>query len=78
MSQMQFRRIKNTGINVSVISLGTMTFGTPVSPEHSSELVKYAFDKGINFIDTANMYEGYARVSGSEGGVAEKCIRAKR
>jgi aryl-alcohol dehydrogenase-like predicted oxidoreductase len=36
--------------------------------------VEYAFDKGINFIDTANMYEGYARRPGSSGGVAEECI----
>ena len=71
---MLYRQIKNTDLKVSVISLGTMTFGTPVPPERSSALVRYAFEQGINFIDTANMYEGYARVYGSAGGVAEECI----
>lgn len=71
---MKYRKILNTGIEVSPVCLGTMTFGTPVTPEDSVRLVEYAMDRGINFIDTANMYEGYARYPGSAGGVAEECI----
>jgi len=51
-----------------------MNFGVPVSRAEAAELIGYAFDKGINFIDTANMYEGYARYAGSHGGVAERFI----
>jgi len=51
-----------------------MNFGVPVGENEAVELIHYALGKGINFIDTANMYEGYARVAGSHGGVAEKII----
>lgn len=71
---MQYRKISGTDLLVSPICLGTMTFGTPVSPDDAVKLTEYALDKGINFIDTANMYEGYARTMGSSGGVAEECL----
>jgi aryl-alcohol dehydrogenase-like predicted oxidoreductase len=48
-----------------------MTFGTPVGYEQAEALVSWALDHGINFIDTADIYEGYARTPGSAGGVAE-------
>lgn len=71
---MKTNKIPNTDLKVSAICLGTMTFGTPVGEPDAIELVHYALDKGINFIDTANMYEGYARVPGSSGGIAEEII----
>ena len=60
--------------SVSPICLGTMTFGIPVASADAIELMHWAMDHGINFIDTANMYEGYARTIGSSGGVAEEII----
>jgi len=51
-----------------------MTFGTPVREHDAIELTHWAIDHGINFIDTANMYEGYARYLGSPGGVTEKIL----
>lgn len=71
---MENRRIPGTDLNVSSICLGTMTFGTPVGEADAVKLVHYAMDKGINFIDTANMYEGYTRFVGSAGGVAEEIL----
>ena len=71
---MKYRKIDHTDISVSPVCLGTMTFGTPVGADDAVKLVEYAFEKGINFIDTANMYEGYARHPGSSGGIAEECI----
>ena len=71
---MKRNKIPGTDIAVSEICLGSMTFGTPVGRKEAADLVYYALDKGINFIDTANMYEGYARVPGSSGGVAEEII----
>ena len=67
-------RIPNTELDVSMICLGTMTFGTPVGEAEAVRLVHYAFEKGINFIDTANIYEGYTRYIGSPGGVAEEIV----
>jgi aryl-alcohol dehydrogenase-like predicted oxidoreductase len=71
---MNYRRIPNTSIDVSVLCLGTMTFGTPVAKDDAVRLVHWALDHGINFFDTADIYEGYARVPGSAGGVAEKIL----
>jgi aryl-alcohol dehydrogenase-like predicted oxidoreductase len=59
-----------------------MTFGTPVGDAEAIRLTQAAIDLGINFVDTANVYEGYKRYIGSPGGVAEeivgKAIRDRR
>lgn len=74
--------IPNTNIQVSTLCLGTMTFGSPVAEADAIRLTHAALERGINFIDTANMYEGYARYVGSPGGVAEvilgKALKGKR
>jgi len=79
---MQTRTIPNTELNVSTLCLGTMTFGTPVVEADAIKLTQWALDHGVNFIDTANMYEGYARFIGSAGGVAEdilgKALKGRR
>ena len=67
-------RIPGTEIDVSPICLGTMTFGTPVGRDDAIRIVHWALDHGINFIDTADMYEGYDRTMGSPGGVAETIL----
>jgi aryl-alcohol dehydrogenase-like predicted oxidoreductase len=68
------RRIPNTDILVSPLCLGTMTFGTPLAEPDAISLTQWALDHEINFIDTANMYEGYTRFVGSPGGVAEQIL----
>ena len=79
---MERRKIAGTDLEVSTLCLGTMTFGTPVGGKEAIEIVHRALDLGVNFIDTANMYEGYARYIGSPGGVAEeilgKALKGKR
>lgn len=65
---------KNPGLKVFPITLGTMTYGNPVAFDEAVELTRYALSKGINLIDTANMYEGYDRTPGSAGGTAERII----
>lgn len=71
---MKVTTIPNTTIAVPPICLGTMTFGTPVGEADAIRLVHHALERGMNFIDTANMYEGYARYAGSAGGVAEEIV----
>src|SRR5258708_29134143 len=71
---MHHRPLGSSGLLVSPICLGTMTFGSPVSEADSIRLVHAAIDLGINFIDTANVYEGYRRFLGSAGGVAEEIV----
>ena len=45
-----------TGIKVSELCLGTMTFGTQTSESEGHEQIDCALGNGINFIDTAEMY----------------------
>jgi aryl-alcohol dehydrogenase-like predicted oxidoreductase len=51
-----------------------MNFNNPVSETDSITMIHWAIDKGINFIDTADVYEGYDRFLGSPGGKAEAII----
>lgn len=54
---MEYRRLGNSDLNVSEIALGSwLTYGVGVDNAHASECVRAAFDAGINFIDTANVY----------------------
>lgn len=61
---MKYVRIGKTGLYSSVLALGSMTFGARnswkiagVNQEEASKLVRKAFDAGINFFDTADVYE---------------------
>lgn len=71
---MQRRTLGASDVSVSRVCLGTMTFGTPVAADDAVDLILGAAQLGVDFIDTANMYEGYARVAGSSGGVAEEIV----
>ncbi len=51
---MKYRKIGNH--DVSVICLGTMTWGEQNSEKEAHEQLDYAFERGVNFIDTAEMY----------------------
>lgn len=53
---MQYRKLGNSDIDVSVICLGTMTWGVQNSEADAHEQMDYAIAKGINFFDTAEMY----------------------
>ena len=53
---MEFRQLGQTDINVSVICLGTMTWGEQNTESEAHQQLDFALDSGINFIDTAEMY----------------------
>jgi aryl-alcohol dehydrogenase-like predicted oxidoreductase len=58
---MKYRKLGNTGLIVSEVALGTMQFGGKMNmgnlgQEATTQMVKLALDKGINFIDTADVY----------------------
>ena len=54
---MEYRRLGLAGAKVSVIGLGTNQFGGKVEQADVNEIIDAAIDMGINFIDTANMYQ---------------------
>lgn len=53
---MEYRRLGRTGVLVSPLCLGLMNFGGVTSEKDSFEIMQKAVDGGINFFDTANVY----------------------
>lgn len=53
---MEYRRLGRTDIEVSRVCLGTMTFGEQNTESQAHEQLSLAYDRGINFIDAAEMY----------------------
>jgi aryl-alcohol dehydrogenase-like predicted oxidoreductase len=53
---MEYRKLGNSDINVSLICLGTMTWGQQNTCDEAFEQIDYALSQGINFLDTAEMY----------------------
>jgi aryl-alcohol dehydrogenase-like predicted oxidoreductase len=53
---MLFRRLGDSGLEVSELCLGTMMFGDRTDAATSKRIINSAFDAGVNFIDTADVY----------------------
>jgi aryl-alcohol dehydrogenase-like predicted oxidoreductase len=69
---MDRRTLGLTGLNVSPLCLGTMQFGWTADEAMSQRVLSAAYDAGINFIDTADIYSRWAEAN--PGGVAEQII----
>ncbi|MEE3636390.1 aldo/keto reductase [Pseudomonas sp. FFUP_PS_473] len=55
---MIYRPLGQSGLQVSALTLGSMMFGEQTSAEDSLRIIDKAWDQGINFIDTADVYNG--------------------
>jgi aryl-alcohol dehydrogenase-like predicted oxidoreductase len=55
---MEYRPLGNTGVKVSMLCFGTMSFGAEADEETSSAMFARCLDAGINFFDCANVYAG--------------------
>ena len=53
---MKYARLGSSGLEVSKVCLGTMTWGEQNTQEDANQQLDYAIEKGINFIDTAEIY----------------------
>ena len=61
---MQYRKLGTTGLDISPIAIGAMTYGEPnrghpvwsKGEDEARPLIKHAVDAGVNFFDTSNMY----------------------
>ena len=73
MPKMRFRPLGTSGLKVSEICLGTMMFGGPTPEGEAARIVDHAVETGVNFIDTANVYE-----KGRSEEVVGRLIKAKR
>ncbi|QYR23804.1 aldo/keto reductase [Paenibacillus sp. sptzw28] len=70
---MQYRLLGRSGLAVSQLCLGTMTFGNTTSESDSIEMIDRFFERGGNFVDTANVY-----VSGRSEEIVGKAIKDRR
>jgi 1-deoxyxylulose-5-phosphate synthase len=70
---MEYRNLGRTGVKVSPLCLGTMNFPDPTGEAESIEIIQAALEEGINFIDTANMYN-----SGESEKVVGKALKGRR
>jgi len=70
---MKYRYIGKTGLRVSPICMGTMTFGTQTPDEKVAfEIMDKAYDAGVNFFDTAELYP--VPPSGKLAGLTEEIV----
>jgi len=69
---MNYRRLGRSGLKVSELCLGTMQFGWTADEAAAHQILDRAFDAGLNFIDTADVYSSW--VEGNPGGVAEQMV----
>ena len=69
---MDYRVLGQTGLNVSTLCLGSMQFGWTADESIAQQVLTAAFDAGINFIDTADIYSRWTK--DNPGGVAEQIV----
>jgi aryl-alcohol dehydrogenase-like predicted oxidoreductase len=69
---MEYRNLGKTGLKVSALCMGTMQFGWSADEPAAYEILSAAYEAGLNFIDTADIYSRW--VPGNPGGVAEEII----
>ena len=83
---MKYRRLGNTGLIVSELSLGTMQFGKKMNmggldQKATTDMVKFAIDHGINMIDTADVYslgESETQLGNALKGIREEIVLATK
>ena len=72
---MEYKQLGNTGVKVSELCLGTMTFGRETDEKTSRDIVSRFLDKGGNFIDSADIY---GAVPGASEEVVGRALKGKR
>ena len=70
---MEYQTLRGTGVEISRICLGTMTFGDQADEATAIRMVDTALDAGVNFIDTADIY-----VKGVSEEIVGKALKGKR
>ncbi|MBC7872306.1 MAG: aldo/keto reductase, partial [Chitinophagaceae bacterium] len=69
---MLYTKLGHTGLKVSRLCLGTMTFGWSADEKTSHAIMDKAIEVGINFFDTADIYSRW--IPGNSGGESERII----
>jgi aryl-alcohol dehydrogenase-like predicted oxidoreductase len=83
---MKYRKLGNTGLIVSEVALGTMQFGGKMNmgnlgQEETTRMVRLALDRGVNFVDTADVYslgESETLLGNTLKGIREEIVLATK
>ena len=78
---MEYVNLTGTGLKVSRVCLGTMTFGDQLNEKESILMLHNAIDRGVNFIDTADIYtKGQSETITGKGlkGIREEIVLASK
>jgi len=83
---MEYRKLGHSGLIVSAVSLGTMQFGKSMNmgsldQKATTEMIKFAIDEGVNFIDTADVYsrgESETLVGNALKGIRQNVVLATK
>ncbi|MFH5185330.1 aldo/keto reductase [Paenibacillus sp. TAB 01] len=78
---MNIRSLGKTGLKVTSLCLGTMTFGNQADKKASFEILDKSYEAGINFIDSANVYpigRGSHVVAGATESIIGEWLQGKR
>jgi len=83
---MKYRTLGNSGLIVSVVGLGTMQFGKAMNvgqldQQATTDMIRFALDFGINFIDTADVYsrgESETLIGNALKGIREELVLATK
>ncbi|MDR0841471.1 MAG: aldo/keto reductase [Christensenellaceae bacterium] len=70
---MQYNKLPGTGLRVSQLSLGTMMFGAQTDEADSLAILNYAYEHGVNFWDTADVYN-----QGESERIVGKALKGRR
>jgi aryl-alcohol dehydrogenase-like predicted oxidoreductase len=75
MTDIEYRPLGHTGVQVSELCLGTMMFGAWGNPDHddSIRIIHAALNAGVNFVDTADVYS-----AGESEEIVGKALRGRR
>lgn len=78
---MEYVSLGNTGIQVSALAFGSLTMApmqANLPPEMAAEILAYAASRGINFLDTAQLYDNYEYIRLAEKKMAQPLIIASK
>ena len=75
---MQYRKLGRSGLKISAVGLGSwLTYGRAVAVDNARACMVRAYELGVNFFDTANVY-ARGKAEGSRGRGAARSFRARR
>ncbi len=74
---MEYRNLGNTQISVSRLCFGSLTIGplqAKLSVQEGSRIIREAFEQGVNFIDTAELYQTYSHIKEAVKGIRSNIV----